>query len=258
MSDFENRINELYGRSLNRGIFVFTDFLSPSKAEEVRRLVGSGATGRMTGGAAVGGAVAFFGGCDFAERVIARFGDAEELGYEEEFPIKLIKITLSSGKFSAPVTHRDVLGATLNLGIERDKLGDVFVKGNEAYVFASESVAGVIAAELKNVSRNPVEVGFADGLPDDFRPTTEEREISVPSNRADAIISRAYNLSRDESSSLFGKGLVAINGKIAEKGEKTLKPGDVVTARGFGKFAFVGEGGLSRKGKLYVKISVYI
>ena len=45
MSDFENRINELYNRSLNRGIFVFTDFLSPSKAAEVKRLVGSGATG---------------------------------------------------------------------------------------------------------------------------------------------------------------------------------------------------------------------
>ena len=98
---------------------------------------------------------------------------------------------------------------------------------------------------------------FADSLPDDFRPTTEEREISVSSNRADAIISRVYNLSRDESSTLFGKGMVAINGKVTEKGEKTLKPGDVVTARGYGKFAFVGESGLSKKGKLYVKITVY-
>ena len=248
MSDFENRINELYNRSLNRGIFVFTDFLSPSKAEEVKRIVGSGATG---------GAVSFFGGCDFAERVVARFGSTEELGYEEEFPIKLIKITVSSGKFSAPISHRDVLGATLNLGIERDKLGDVFVKGGEAYVFVSESVAGLIAAELRTVSRNPVTAEFADNLPEDFRPTTVEREISVPSNRADAIISRIYNLSRDESSLLFGKGFVAINGKTTEKGEKTLKPGDVVTARGFGKFAFVGEGGLSKKGKLYVKITIY-
>lgn len=246
MSDFENRINELYNRSLNRGIFVFTDFLSPSKAEEVKRLVGNG-----------NAALSFFGGCDFAERVIARFGDTEELGYEEEFPIKLIKITVSSGKFSAPITHRDVLGATLNLGIERSKIGDVFVKGGEAYVFVAESVAGLIASELKTVSRNPVTVCFADSLPDDFRPTTEEREISVSSNRADAIISRVYNLSRDESSTLFGKGMVAINGKVTEKGEKTLKPGDVVTARGYGKFVFVGESGLSKKGKLYVKITIY-
>ena len=52
--------------------------------------------------------------------------------------------------------------------------------------------------------------------------------------------------------------MVAINGKVTEKGEKTLKEGDVVTARGFGKFAFVGESGLSKKGKLYVKISVYM
>lgn len=244
MSDFENRINELYNRSVNRGIYTFTDFLSPTKAEEAERIAGKG---NLT----------LFGGCDYAERVMARFGNADELGYEEEFPIILLKITVSSGKFASPITHRDVLGATLNLGIERSKSGDIFVKGNEAYIFVAESVADFIVGELKTVSRNPVTVSFAESLPADFRPVTEEREISVASNRADAVVSRLYNLSRDESSTLFKSGTVAVNGKVTEKGEKALKEGDTVTARGYGKFTFAGEGGTSKKGKLYVKLIVY-
>ena len=77
--DFENRINELYERSVNRGIFTFTDFLSPSKQAEAERIAGKNN-------------VKFFGGSENCERVMARFGNEEELGYDEEFPIKIIKI----------------------------------------------------------------------------------------------------------------------------------------------------------------------
>ena len=79
--DFENRINELYERSVNRGIFTFTDFLSPSKQAEAERIAGKFN-------------VKFFGGSENCERVMARFGNEEELGYDEEFPIKIIKIII--------------------------------------------------------------------------------------------------------------------------------------------------------------------
>lgn len=244
MSDFENRINELYERSFSRNIFTFTDFLSPSKAEEIERTIDK----RY---------VTFFGGNEFSERTMARFGDKDELGYEEEFPVKLLKIYTTAGKFAVPVTHRDVLGATLNLGIERDKTGDIFIDGGNAYIYVHESVAPLILSELKTVSRNPVIVTETDRLPEILHPKTEETEISVASNRADAVISRLYNFSREESSALFKSGFVALNGKQLEKGEKALKGGDVITVRGKGKFVFVSEGGTSKKGKLYVKLNVY-
>ena len=244
MGDFENRINELFQRSLSRNIFTFTDFLNPTKAEEVKKEVGEKN-------------VTFFGGSDFSERTMARFGDKDELGYEEDFPVKLLKISITAGKFAVPVTHRDVLGATLNLGVERDKTGDIFIDGGNAYIFVHESVAPLILSELKTVSRNPVIVTEEESLPESLRPKTEETEISVASNRADAVISRLYNFSRDESSALFKSGFVSLNGKQLEKSEKTLKSGDVVTVRGKGKFVFVSEGGISKKGKLYVKLNVY-
>lgn len=243
--DFENRITELYERSLSRGIFTFTDFLSPSKQAEAERIAGRNN-------------VKFFGGSENCERVMVRFGSEEEFGYDEEFPIKIIKIMVTAGKFATEISHRDVLGAVLNLGIDRSKTGDIVVGKNEAYIFVADTIAEFIVSEVKSVSRNPAKAEIVGELPEDMRPKTEEREISVASNRADAVISRLYGMSREESLTKFKSGFVAINGKTCEKNEKTLCEGDVVTIRGNGKFVFIGEGGTSKKGKLYVKLKVYI
>jgi RNA-binding protein YlmH len=39
---------------------------------------------------------------------------------------------------------------------------------------------------------------------------------------------------------------------------KSLKSGDVISVRGKGKFIFDGEGGNTKKDKLYIKIKRYI
>lgn len=246
MNDFTNRIEELAERCERRGIFVYTDFLNPTKAEEAGRVAKS-----------KGVKIEFYGGTENAERVMARLGDKEEFGYDEEYPVKLLKIECTGGKFASPITHRDVLGAILNLGIDRDKTGDIFVNGIFVYIFAEEKIAEFILKELESVGRNAVKITEAKELPDEFKVTIIEMEISVSSNRVDAIISRLYGLSREQSSALFKNGFAAINGKQTDKGEKELREGDVVAVRGKGKFKFLGEGGTSKKGKLYVRLGVY-
>lgn len=239
------RIKELEKRSFERGIFTFSDFMSPTSLSEATALLKRGE-------------YSVYGGVSFAERAMIRFGNEEDLGYEEEFPLCVLRITLQGGKFAVPITHRDVLGAVLNLGIERQKLGDIFVNRDFAYVITDKTVSKLILEELKSVGRNKVLVEEADGVPDSFAPKCESKEFSVASNRADAIICKAYNLAREDGSSLFVKGLVTVNGRPCESPSRALKAGDVVTVRGFGKFAFIEEGGLSKKSKLYVSISVYV
>lgn len=238
------RIKELESRSFERGVFTFSDFMSPTSLSEI---IGS-----------LKGEYTVFGGVDFAERQMIRFGSVEELGYEEPFPITVLKISLSGGKFATPITHRDVLGAVLNLGIERQKLGDIFINGAFSYVITDKTVAKLIVEELVSVGRNRVSVEELDCVPREFAPQKKQMQFSVSSNRVDAVLCKAYSLSREDSASLFDKGNVAINGKLCENRAKPLKEGDVVTARGFGKLLFENEGGLSKKGKLYVNISVFI
>ncbi len=51
-----------------------------------------------------------------------QFGSYETLGYEEEFPITLIKISPLIEKYAESLSHRDYLGALMNLGIKREML----------------------------------------------------------------------------------------------------------------------------------------
>lgn len=78
-----------------------------------------------------------FGGYEEAERQIAAFlpdalsydyGENEEL-FLSMYPIRCIRISHCSGKFSEALTHRDYLGALIHLGIERSRLGDIVIKG---------------------------------------------------------------------------------------------------------------------------------
>ena len=241
----ENRIKELAKRSEDRNIFTFSDFLNPTSLAESIALLKPNE-------------YSVFGGASFSERQMIRFGSPTELGYEEPFPISVLKITARGGKFANPLGHRDVLGAVLNLGIERQKLGDIFINGNFSYVIADEKVAKLIVQELKTVGKNSVDVEVTDGVPEEFKPRLKTEEFSVASNRADALVSKVFNLSREEGSLPFAKGYVIINGKICQSPSKELSPKDVVAVRGLGKFIFDGEGGLSKKGKLYVTVSKFI
>ncbi len=245
LSEKLKRIKELESRSFERGVYTFSDFMSPTSLYEATTILKRGE-------------YTVFGGVDFAERKMIRFGNCDTLGYEEPFPITVLKITLQGGKFATLVSHRDVLGAVLNLGIERQKLGDIFINGVFCYVIADKTVAELVVEELTSIGRNKVLVETVDGVPEEFAPKKREMQFSIASNRVDAVLCKVYSMSRENSSALVAKGFVAINGKPCESPSKPLKSGDVVTARGFGKIVFEGEGGFSKKGKLYVTVSVFL
>ncbi len=238
--DFKNRIAELKERSRIKNIYTFTDFLSPTEQSEAGK-----------------DNVLFWGGHELSERRKACFGSIEEFGYEPDFGIVLLKITPSGAKFQEPITHRDILGAVLNLGVERAKTGDIFTSEKQSFIFVDEKMAELIKNELKRVGRAVVTVEEAESLPDELRPVIEDKKVSVASPRADSIVGAAYNLSREKSSELFLKSRVTVNGKEFPDGSKKLKANDVTAVRGFGKFIFYEECGESRKGKLYVRLGVY-
>ena len=201
----KNRIKELIERSEGRGIYTYSDFLSPTSIAEIRDYF-------------KGARITENGGANFAERRMLRFGSEEEISYREDFPISLLKITLTGGKFATAITHRDVLGAVINLGIERQKLGDIFVNGNTSYVVAHKTVAPLALSELNSIGRNKVTVEEIDALPDELAPKKEEKQFSLSSNRIDGIICKVFNLSREEGTNLCRNGVVAVNGKITEQG----------------------------------------
>ena len=90
-----------------------------------------------------------------------------------------------------------------------------------------------------------------------FKAALDLRVIQVASPRVDAVISKVYNKSRSDCLELFRVGKVYVNGRLCENNSKPLEAGDVVNARGYGKFRISGEPHATRKGKLAIEAEVY-
>ena len=194
----QKRFTELSTKAYNSGIFLFSDFLGLSEQSAFYEIEPKL---RPNGYTVFGGAL----GC---ERVMVRFGSEEEAGYSAPFPITVIKAAPVSQKFADKLTHRDILGALMNLGIERDVLGDIILRDNVAYIFVKDDIADFILSELCRAKHTDLSVTVIDGMPDGELYKTEEVRVQVSSPRVDAVLARVFSLSRDDSSTLFSKKLV--------------------------------------------------
>ncbi len=96
-----------------------------------------------------------------------------------------------------------------------------------------------------------------DDVSDITKPVLEDKLIQVSSVRIDAVVSRVYNLSRQEALDLFPGGLVFLNGRECTENARQLKADDIISVRGKGKFEFAQETGLSKKGKINCKVKIY-
>ena len=115
-----------------------------------------------------------WGGYDDAERRVICFYE-DDSSTNMYWPIVCLKIVPVNVKFSENLTHRDYLGAVLNLGIERCKIGDILVKEQEAYLFCREEISHFILENLNRVKHTTILVSLIDGKEvQDFRPTMEE------------------------------------------------------------------------------------
>lgn len=244
----KKRFIELAQKSERGLYYTFTDFLGLAEQSALSEALSKIRYAKPT----------FFGGVEGAERYMVRFGDEEEIGYPAPFPITLIKVAPVSQKFADKLTHRDILGSLMSLGIERDKLGDIVLCDNVAYVFLHEDIAEYITGELTRVKNTDVRTEVAVSLPKESLYQTENRTVQISSERLDAVIAKVYHLSRDDAQMLFRRSLVYVGGKECQSLSYTPKVGDKVTVRGYGRFVYNGIIGLSKKGKLNVEVLVYI
>lgn len=198
-----------------------------------------------------------FGGYDGAERqMIAFIPDA--LYYEYDYPVKCIHIVPKYPKFAESLTHRDILGALMNLGIERNRLGDILCFDMDYYVFCDEDIFPFILAELSKIRHTMVDLSEETDyshLQANIR--LEEHFDMIASNRIDCIVAKAFHLSRSEASELLSSEKVFINGKCITNCNQSCENGAIISVRGKARFIFEDCNTTSKKGKLRVKFSFY-
>ncbi len=241
------RYRELAERSYRNNQFLFTGFLGMNEQSELRSAL------RLLPEQSY----SLWGGHENSERQMARFGNPLEFGYEEPYPIVILKASPISDKYADELTHRDWLGALMSLGIERSVLGDILLKDKDAYLFCQQQMADYIIENLISVKHTNMSVSIVDSLPEIAIDQGREQDIQVASERLDAVISKVFNLSRSDSMKYTSRQKVFVNGILVENNSKPLREGDLCTVRGLGRFQVVSFNGMSRKGKINIGVVVW-
>lgn len=198
----------------------------------------------------------FWGGFDNAEKKIMGVFPQwfePEMG---SFPITCIKV---EGKFSRKLTHRDYLGSILSLGIATSKLGDIVVSNDFAYVLLHSDIAEYVADNLHKIGNQGVKVTTIDDLTS-IKLERKFRTFSsvCASMRLDAVVGAAANISRTQSAALIKAGKVKLNHLENDKPADTVKEGDLISIRGYGRFIPEKINGETRKMRLHITFKQYI
>lgn len=232
----------------NRNIPAATDFLSPQQQAQARdclRLAGVSETSYV-----------LQGGYEGAERQIILFLPDWLEPENAEFPIRCLR---ASFREEDKLTHRDFLGSLMGLGLVREKIGDILVAPDSADLVVLDSVADFLLQSWDSAGRAKLRVEAIE--PDNLHiPVVQRREVrdTVSSLRLDAVASSGFRLARGKAAALIESGKVQLNWRECVKPDKLLEAGDVVSARGFGKFELSEVGGLTRKGRISIVLQVYV
>jgi RNA-binding protein YlmH len=235
-------------RAYNQNIYTFSNFLDVSELEIYYRLADE---------------LSFihsetFGGADTCERQVIRFGSVEELGYDSAYPIHLVKISPLIEKFSDAFSHRDFLGAILNLSIERNLIGDILIREHTGYVFCITHISDFIIENLKTIKHTHVKCELADTKPGNISPVLSDIEVICASARIDAVVASLTNCSRSLALELFRTHKVFVNGTSTENNSYIMKANDILVIRGYGKFIFQSSGRETKKGRIYIQLKKYV
>ena len=239
----EKRFQELARRAALAGRTGYSRFIEPALMETARKCARE-----------AGCTVEFSGGYPGAERTVAAFvaeGDAAE------YPIVCLDIMWNT-RFSA-VGHRDLLGAVMGLGLERDAIGDIApgAADGRAYLFVHRDVADYIRANLESAGRAALKVENMDAPPVLREPEGTQLRATVSSERLDAVLAAGLKLSRGEAQRLIESGLVKRNHAPELRGDVHLEEGDLLSVRGYGRMKILEFEGRTRKGRLAVRLFRY-
>ncbi len=219
----------------------FIGFLTPKEAEIIRRNIPFSTVKHS-----------FFGGYEGAERVL--FAAIPDYASDEEL-FDLISLLEISGRDIAALTHRDYLGSLLGLGLKREKIGDILVLEDRCLVFVLKDIADYIIYNLEKVGRCGVKVRKISPLEAEIPPKKTEQILgTVAGLRLDCITATALKTSRSKALEYIETGRVFVNWEEEDSPSFFLKPGDVFSIRGAGKFRLSDDVSKTKKGRLSICI----
>ena len=236
-------------RAQNRSIPCATQFLSPAQRAALEPLLAASGHPRHL----------FHGGSEGAERTVCVFlpdwQEAEDWPAEDE----LAAIEAAYPPTGAELTHRDLLGGLMGIGLTREKVGDILVGETAAQIVCLREAAPIILSQFDQAGRYRLKL---KKIPlSDLAPAPAEVKVihdTVSTLRLDAVLASGFSLARGKAADAITGGRVSVNHRECLKPDKPVAEGDVLTCRGLGKCVVKTVGGQSRKGRIIIEIERYL
>lgn len=140
----------------------------------------------------------------------------------------------------------------MGLGIKREAIGDIIIKNNEAYFFATKEMSVYLKDQFKSLNNEAIDLEIVDSIPFEVKIEYEEKMCFVSSLRLDGIISHLYGFSREESHNKITLGTIKVNQALCLNPSCMLKKDDIVSVKGKGRFKVMDLMGQTKSGKLKV------
>ena len=238
------RMDDIARRAVKVGCAA-SKFLTPAETESVAQKFSRRRDVDLT----------FDGGFEGAERVRAIFANPDWGTHERNEIFAALKI---SHRSQDTLAHRDILGALMALGVERETLGDILIHERFSLFVCLPEMAGYIADNLTQAGR--VGLSVAPIALEDLPPRVEDLKIktdTVASLRLDAVLSAAFGLSRAKAAELISAKRVSLNHQLCLRPDKEAGENALISVRGLGRAKLLEVGGVSKKGRSFVKIGIY-
>ena len=127
--------------------------------------------------------------------------------FGENAPFSILEIRGKQEKFTEKLSHRDILGAVMNLGITREQVGDILFQESISYLFLLRKMKDYVMENLSTIRHTSVQIREVEETEGIERREVEER-IFVPSERLDAVVSAVFHLSRGNAQEYFQRELL--------------------------------------------------
>lgn len=188
----------------------------------------------------------FYGGYNDAEYKRVLITNYDNL----DFKITIFKIKYNKKYLN--LTHKNVLGTILSLGIKRDNIGDIIIK-DDAYIIIASEMKEYIINNFKVINNSSIELEEYNGIIENKEEYNLET-IYIKSMRVDIVISHALKISRNESYELITKGLVKINQKIIENTSQIVNVCDIISIRKYGRVKIIDNKGYTKSNNIVLVI----
>lgn len=236
---FLSRLQDAILLMEKRDRVILTPFFSPDQMMIAKSYLGKQYLYEINGG---------YEGCERARLAFVPY--PQEIDFE--ITILYAKMPAKYGKFS----HPDVLGAYMNLGLEREKCGDIIVNEDFVYIIVASDIASYVIQFLTKIRHTSIQFQIYDGILKHQQNLIEKTYI-VSSLRLDVLVSAFAHLSRGKAQQLIKNGLVKVNHLILEDCSHLCYNNSVISIRGHGRFLFLDVTNKTKKDNFVITAAKY-